>query len=65
VLVRVETLLGLLPTPQQGKMKVLAGGRTPQLEQPRRTCSMHPKNGSCHITDMVRTPEDKWRNEKL
>jgi hypothetical protein len=46
-------------------MKVLAGGRTPQLERCRQTCSMRLKNGACHITNMVRAPEDKWRNEKF
>jgi hypothetical protein len=56
---------GVVADPQQGKMKVLARGRTPQLERLRRTCSMRLKDGACHITDMVRAPEDKWRNEKL
>jgi hypothetical protein len=65
VLARAEPLLELSPSFQQGKVKILAGDRTPQLERRRRTCSMRPKYGACHITDTVRAPEDKWRNEKL
>jgi hypothetical protein len=65
LLARAESLLELSPTSQQEKMKVLAGGRTPQLERRRQTCSMRPKKGACHITDMVKAPEDKWRNEKF
>jgi hypothetical protein len=55
----VEPLLEFSLTPQQGKMKVLAGGRSPKLEQLQRTCPMHPKDGACHITDMVRAPKGK------
>jgi hypothetical protein len=66
VLARAESLLELSPTPQQGKMKVLAGARTPQLVRPRRTCSMRPMEGACHITDMLRAQKTNGvtRNSK-
>jgi hypothetical protein len=49
VLARAQTLLELLPIPQQGKKKVQAGDRTPQLERRRRTRWMR----ACHMPTVL------------